>query len=210
ELDQYLRSRGGEVVEELPLYKVENQQYIHYRKGSLVMYWLKEVVGEDVVNRALAKLIAEYAFKPAPYPSSTDFIRLLRAEAGPQHDQLITDLFEKITLYDMKASDAKAKKRADGKYEVTFTVEGKKLYADGKGRETEAPLDEPFDIGAFSIEPGKKGYTSESVLLTERRPMKTGKQQVTMIVDKPPKFVGIDPFNKRIDRNSDDNLTKVE
>jgi hypothetical protein len=47
----------------------------------------------------------------------------------------------------MKASDAKAKKTADGKYEVTFTVEGKKLYADGKGKETEAPLDEPFDIG---------------------------------------------------------------
>jgi aminopeptidase N len=110
ELDAYLRARGGEVVEELPLYRVENQQYIHYRKGSLVMYWLKEVVGEDVVNRALSKLLAEYAFKPAPYPSSADFIRLLRAEAGPQHDALITDLFEKITLYDMKATDAKAKK----------------------------------------------------------------------------------------------------
>jgi hypothetical protein len=24
-----------------------------------------------------------------------------------------------------------------------------------------------------------------------------------------PKFVGVDPYNKRIDRNSDDNLTKV-
>jgi len=209
ELDGYLRARGGEVIEELPLYRVENQQYIHYQKGSLVMYWLKEVVGEDVVNRALQKLLAQYAFKPAPYPSSTDFLRLLRAEAGPQHDQLITDLFEKITLYDMKASDAKAKKTTDGKYEVTFTVEGKKLYADGKGKETEAPLDEPFDIGAFSVEPGKKGYTNDAVLFTDRRPMKTGRQQVTMIVDKLPLVVGIDPFNKRIDRNSDDNLTKV-
>jgi hypothetical protein len=25
-----------------------------------------------------------------------------------------------------------------------------------------------------------------------------------------PKWVGIDPFNKRIDRNSDDNLTEVK
>ena len=38
ELDRYLRSRGGEVVEELPLARVENQQYIHYQKGSLAMY----------------------------------------------------------------------------------------------------------------------------------------------------------------------------
>src|SRR5687767_3250761 len=36
ELDSYLSGRGGERVEELPLYRVENQQYIHYRKGSLV------------------------------------------------------------------------------------------------------------------------------------------------------------------------------
>ncbi|MEO8133921.1 MAG: M1 family aminopeptidase [Betaproteobacteria bacterium] len=209
ELDAYLRSRGGEVVEELPLARVENQQYIHYRKGSLVMYWLKEVVGEDAVNRALQKLLAEFAFKPAPYPATTDFLRLLRAEAGPQHEQLITDLFEKITLYDMKATDATAKKLADGKYEVTFTVDGKKLYADGKGKETEAPLDEPFDIGVFTEEPGKKGYRRESVLLTDRQPMKTGKQTITLTVDKLPKFVGVDPFNKRIDRNSDDNVTRV-
>ncbi|MEO8278001.1 MAG: M1 family aminopeptidase, partial [Thermoanaerobaculia bacterium] len=209
ELDQYLRSRGGEVIEELPLDRVENQQYIHYRKGSLVMYWLKEAVGEDVVNRALQKLLAEFAFKPAPYPSTTDFLRLLRAEAGPQHDQLITDLFEKITLYDMKATDAKAKKLADGKYEVTFTVDGRKLYADGKGKETEAPLEEPFDVGVFTHEPGKKGYRKESVLLTDRKVMKSGKQTVTLTVDRQPVFVGVDPFNKRIDRNSDDNLTRV-
>ena len=40
--------------------------------------------------------IAEFAFKPAPYPNPTDFLRLLRAEAGPQREQLIADLFEKI------------------------------------------------------------------------------------------------------------------
>jgi aminopeptidase N len=210
ELDRYLSSRGGEAVEELPLNRVEDQPYIHYQKGSLTMYWLKEVVGTDVVNRALRRLLAQFAFKPAPYPSSSDFLRLLREEAGPGHDQLITDLFEKITLYDMKASAAKAKKLPGGKYEVSFTVEGRKLYADGKGKETEAPLDEPFDIGVFTDEPGKKGYKRESVLLMERPPIKTGKQIVTVIVDREPKLVGVDPYNKRIDRNSDDNFSRIE
>ena len=209
ELDQYLRSRGGEVVEELPLNRVENQAYIHYQKGSLAMYWLKEIVGTEAVNRALRKFLAEFSFKPAPYPSSTDFLRLLRAEAGPAHDELITDLFEKITLYDMKARDATAKKLPDGKFEVTFTVEGRKLYADGKGKETEAALDEPFDLGVFTEEPGKKGHKRESVLLLERREIKSGKQVVTLIVNARPRFVGVDPYNKRIDRNSDDNLVRV-
>ena len=33
---------------------------------------------------------------------------------------------------------------------------------------------------------------------------------VTVDVDSRPTWVGIDPYNKRIDRNSDDNLTPVE
>ena len=209
ELDRYLRGRGGEVVEELPLARVENQPYIHYQKGSLVMYWLKEAVGEPAVNRALAALLKQFAFKEAPYPNTLDFLGLLRAEAGPQHDALITDLFEKITLLDMKARNAKATKRADGKFELSFEVEGKKLYADGKGRETEAPLEEAFDIGVFDAEPGKAGFNAQSVLLFERRVFKTGRQIVTVVVEREPRWVGVDPYNKRIDRNSDDNLARV-
>ncbi len=210
ELDRYLRERGGETLEELPIARVENQQYIHYRKGTLVMYWLREVVGVDVVNRALAKMLQQHAFKAAPYPNTTDFLKILRAEAGPQHDALITDLFEKITLTDVKATNAKAKKRADGKWEVSFDVSGSKLYADGKGKEAEAPLDEPFDVGVFTVKPGERDFKAASVLLFERRNVKTGPQTFTLITDQQPAFVGVDPYNKRIDRNSDDNLTEVE
>ncbi|HEX7842691.1 MAG TPA: M1 family aminopeptidase, partial [Kofleriaceae bacterium] len=210
ELDRYLRSRGSEVVEELPLDRVENQQYIHYQKGSLAMYWLKEVVGEATVNRALAKLLEQYAFKAAPYPNTLDFLRILRAEAGPQHDGLITDLFEKITLVDARATGATAVQRPDGKYDVTLELTARKLYADGKGVETEAPLDEPFDIGVFTAEPGKPGFTAASVLSMERRPVHSGKQTVTVVVDKRPAFAGVDPYNKRIDRNSDDNVVGIE
>ena len=35
-------------------------------------------------------------------------------------------------------------------------------------------------------------------------------QVLTLVVDKPPAFAGVDPYNKRIDRNSDDNLRPVE
>jgi aminopeptidase N len=209
ELDRYLRARGGEVVEELPLARVEEQPYIHYRKGSLVMYWLKEVVGEAAVNRALARLLQAHAFHNAPFPNTTDFLRLLREEAGPAHDALITDLFEKITLLDLKALNAKATRRADGRYDLSFEVDARKFYADGKGKETEAPLDEPVDIGVFTAEPGRPGYSEASVLFFERRPLHSGRQQLSLVVDKPPKFVGVDPYNKRIDRNSEDNLTPV-
>jgi ABC-2 type transport system permease protein len=169
ELDSYLRGRGQDVVEELPLVRVEDQGYIHYRKGSLVMYRLKSVVGEEVINRAAQKLLARYAFQPAPYPSSRDLVALLRAEAGPEHDALITDLFEKITLYDIRTTHAESHPRADGKLDVTLTVTAQKLYADGQGRETPAPLDEDVPVGVFTAEPGKKEFTAKDVLAFEPR-----------------------------------------
>ena len=42
ELDNYLKSRGSEAVNEMPLYRVESQPYIYYNKGSLVMYALQD------------------------------------------------------------------------------------------------------------------------------------------------------------------------
>jgi len=209
ELDGYLRARGADVVDELPLARVERQPHIYYQKGALVMYGLKDIVGEGPVDRAMRQMVDRYAFKAAPYPDTRDFLKLLRAEVGPEHQQLITDLFERITLYDLKAVSAEASKRAEGGYELRLTVQAKKLYADGKGQETEAPLNEAVDVGAFSVEPGKKGYSTASMLKLERQPLHSGTQVLTMIVDQLPKFAGVDPFNVRIDRNSDDNLVPV-
>ena len=210
ELDRYLRARGGEVLEELPLVRVENQPYIHYQKGGLALYLLKDQIGAERVNEALRSLLDEFAFKPAPYPNPTDLVRRFREVAGPGHQQLVTDLFEKITLYDVKVAEATAKKRADGRWDVVLEVEARKLYADGKGVETEAPLAESFDIGVFTVEPGRKGYDKQSVIAVQQATVKSGKQTLRLVVDREPKVAGVDPFNKRVDRNSDDNLKAVE
>jgi aminopeptidase N len=208
ELDSYLRARSGERLEELPLVKNENQQYIHYRKGSLVMYLLKDQIGEEAVNRALRKILAQYAFKGAPYPSSKDLVAALRAEAPADKQGLITDLFEKITLYDIKAQSLTVKKRKDGKYDVALTVNARKLYADGKGKETPAAIapEDSFDVGLFTAKPGKKEFSEKSVILFQRTPLKSGVQTLRFVTDQAPKFGGADPYNKRIDRDSDDNL----
>ncbi len=209
ELDSYLRARGGDPIDEQPLYKVENQPYIYYRKGSLVMYRLQNEIGEEAVNRALRGLIAKFGFKGAPYPNTNDFLTLLRAEAPADKQALITDLFEKITLYDLKATSASVKKRADGKYDVTLTVDAQKKYADGKGKETSAPLNETMDIGLFTAKPGDKGFAAKDVVAYERRPVHSGVQTFTFVTAKAPTFAGVDPYNTVIDRNGDDNTIKV-
>jgi ABC-2 type transport system permease protein len=206
ELDAYLRSRGSEEVEEVPLERVEDQGYVHYRKGAVVMYRLKETVGEDVVDRSLRRLLKQYAFKGAPYPSSKDFIKILREEAGPRYSQLITDLFEKITLYDLKAQSATWTKRPDGKYDVTVTVDAHKYYADGKGKQTEAKMDEPVSIGLFTADPGDADFGKDKILTLAPLKVVSGTQIFHLVTAAPPKFAGIDPYNEWIDRNSDDNV----
>src|SRR3546814_4109532 len=51
ELDTYLMSRATERVRELPLALNENQQYIHYNKGSVVFYALRDRSEERRVGR---------------------------------------------------------------------------------------------------------------------------------------------------------------
>jgi aminopeptidase N len=210
ERDRYLQGRLLESVGEQPLYRVENQQYIHYNKGAMVLYRLKVEVGPEVVNGAMKRMVELYRFKSNPYPRSTDFLRLLREAAGPAHDALITDLFEKITLYELAARNPKVAKRADGKFDVTFEIEAKKFYADAKGRETEAPLTENIAVGVFTQDPTSPQFRREGVLAYELRPVRTGKQVVTFVTDKAPTHVAVDPYSIWVDRDDKDNVAEVE
>ena len=208
-LDSYLSNRKGEVVEELPLERVEDQAYIHYRKGAVAMYLLQERLGEAAVDRALARFDARYRFKGAPYLRSLDLIAEFRKEAKtPAQQQLITDLFEKITLYDLKVTDAVTRKGKGG-WTTTLTVAADKYYADGKGNETKTALNEPIEIGLFTARPGLGAFSSKNVILFAQKPIHSGVQKIVVHTAARPAFAGIDPYNFYIDRNSDDNVKDV-
>ncbi len=206
ELDIYLKGRGGDVVEEVPLDRVEDQQYIHYNKGSLVMYRLRDELGEARVDAALKRFLARYRFKGAPYPRSLDLIAEFRQGATPAENALITDLFDRIALYDIKTRSAVVKRLADGRYRTTLTVEARKMYADGHGKETPAPLDERVEVGAFAAMPGRGKFSARDVLALQRLPIHSGVQTLTLVTAGKPAFAGADPYNVRIDRDSDDNV----
>ena len=210
ELDNYLRNRGGEIIEELPLNRVENQGYIHYRKGSLVMYLLADRLGEDRVNAMLAGILAAHKFKGAPYLTSTTLVDGYKSLARNDAErQLVSDLFERITLYDLKATAATTRKLADGRWETRLTVDAAKLYADGKGVEKAAPLADTIDVGLFTAKPGQGAFSRTDVLAMTRLPVQSGKQVLVLVSKAKPAFAGIDPYNKYVDRNSDDNLVDV-
>ena len=208
EMDNYLRSRGAERLKERPLLTVEaNQGYIHYRKGSVVLYYLKEMIGEEAVNRALRKVIQQYAYARPPYPTSYALVDALREQTPPELQYLIKDLFEDITIFSNRTLDATAQARADGKYDVTVKVEARKYKADAKGNETEAPVNDYIEIGAFA-KPAK-GKKYGDTLYRERIHITQNESQFTFVTDSLPEKAGIDPFALLIDRVPDDNTKSV-
>src|SRR5690554_4078292 len=208
ELDQYLMMRASERVEELPLALNENQQYIHYNKGSLVFYALRDAIGEDALNATLARFLDQWAFQGPPYPTTRDFLDLLYEGTDPKHHALIADLFERIVFWNQRVVSSEAVQREDGKYAVTLEVHAEKLVTDGRGRETPEPVDYEVDIGVFARAAGAP-ESEERVLYLRKHRITDQETTLEIVVDEAPFEAGIDPYNKLIDRASGDNRRRV-
>ena len=161
ELDRYLRARGGELVEELPLIRVENQPYIHYRKGSLVMYLLQDGSARTRSTAALRRLLARVrvqgrALSALARPDRRPARRRRRpSKQAADHRPVRED----HALRPQDHGARRSTQRADGRYDVTLTVEAKKLYADGKGKETPAPMAETLRSASSTSSPAAPATT---------------------------------------------------
>jgi ABC-2 type transport system permease protein len=205
--DMYLGWRGAGSLNEPPLVRVEKETWIGYQKGALAMHLLQERMGEEAVNRALRKLLERYRFKGAPYPRSTDLVQLLRAEARSEEEhELITDLFERVVLYDLKVGEPSAVLRGDNKWEVSVPVSARKYRVENRGAELDTPFTERIEIGLFSAHPSGEGMDGSNLIAMERRPIRSGEQVVKFVTDRRPTHAGIDPYGYYIDRNSSDNV----
>ena len=87
---------------------------------------------------------------------------------------------------------------------MILTMQARKVRADSNGAESPMALNDYIDIGVFS---GKRGQ--EKQLYLQREKMANEKQTYDIIVDELPTRAGIDPYNKLIDRVSDDNVIDV-
>lgn len=200
--DRYLSGRSQEIEKELPLYKVENQSYLHYGKGSVILYALQDYIGEDKVNAAMKSFLEQTKYR-TPYPTSLDFLEHLEEQTPDSLNYLIDDWFKKITLYDNRLSAVEATKRSDGKYDVTLSIEAKKVQADSIGKETEVPLKEWIDVGLFADE------DEEELMIQKRIPFQQNSFQYTFITDSLPQKAAIDPRHLLIDRIYSDNIKTV-
>jgi ABC-2 type transport system permease protein len=201
EMDTYLRSRSRATMREQPLARGEDQDYVSYQKGAIVLDLLRQLIGERRLNEALARCLREHASRQSPALDAAGFLTYLRQVTPPDLQYVITDSFERITLYDLRALGAESRRRADGRYDVTLRVAARKVQCDGTGTESEAPMDDYLDVGVLDA--------SGRVLVLERKRFGAQSTEFTFVVDREPATAGIDPFHLFIDRNPGDNTAAV-
>ncbi len=204
----YLMERFFETIEESPLYRNEGQRYLAYGKGALAFYRLRDQIGEDNLNRALKKFLQAKSYQMPPYTTSAELLDFIRAEAGPEHETFIEDMFEKVTFYDIRIETAKAKKRTDGKFEVELDLRAAKRYTVGKGKYEAGVIDDWIEVGVFARGMSGKGG-GEKMLYLKRHRITTESQKLRVVVDAEPYEAGFDPYNKLIDRVDSDNRKRI-
>ncbi len=221
-LDSYLLGRTVETTKEKPLIYNENQQYIHYNKGSLVLYALSDYIGEKNMNAALSRYIDDVAFQNAPYTTATEFLSYLDEATPDSLKYLLEDMFRTITLYDNSVKEATYETLEDSTFKVDLefystkyrtSEEGKRSYTntagdslsveiEGRRRPLQSlPLEDWIDVGVFGVDEEGK----ETVLYLKKHKITEIENVVSIIVDQKPVSAGIDPYNKLIDTDSNDN-----
>lgn len=202
EMDDYLSRRSRETDFEPTMKNAGLQSYLNYDKGTLVMYALGDFLGEDRVNLVLRGIVEKFGFKNAPFATIGDLIHGFRVVTPDSLQYLITDLFERIIIFDNKMTDATYEILPTGKYKVSMSVDVNKYSADGKGNETPDVLNDYMDIGIFGKE-GKELYLRKHKIIQSH-------MKFEIIVDELPEKAGIDPHVILIDCQSDDNVKACE
>ena len=201
ELDRYLLGRGTEQKQEQPLVRADGASYVHYQKGALALYALQDAIGEPAIDDAISAFLKRWRFTGPPYARSVDLIAEFRRVTPAALQPLIADLFETITLYDVRAVSAAARRQPDGSEAIELVVSARKVRADGAGNESEAPFDGEVDIGALDA----KG----NVVAIEKRRVHSGENRFALAAKAGAVRAGIDPLGKLIDRDPSDNTVAV-
>ena len=207
---EYLNRRGSHANPEVPLLLSSDHDYLHYRKGAVVMYALREYIGEARINTALRRMVERYRFGGAPYPTTLDLYRELQAVTPDSLKYLLEDLLATITLWDLRTTEARAVPAGGGAYRVTMTVEAKKMRADSVGNDTEVPMNDLVEVAVFGE--GEGNEPGPPLYLRKHR-LRSGQQTITVTVPGRPARAGVDPHQLLINRHKeemDDKVHEVE
>ena len=202
---RYFSGRSFASDPEPPVYKVLGQGYISYGKALNVMLALRDLIGEEQVNRVLKKITDTYRNSDTLEANTIEFLDLVYNVTPKEHHHLIDDWFKKIITYHLSIEESSYEELENGTYEITATVKSRRFETIGKGEIIQIGINEPIKIGAFKTHPSMVKEDS-SVLYYESNQINKEITEVKFIVSEIPDYIAIDPYGTRSDENLVDNV----
>lgn len=184
---------------ELPL-RTSDQPAVYYQKGGLVMYAIKEELGEAKMNRALRRLISKHAY-PGTKATVDDLVRELGQEASPIQRKRISDWLNKVIVYSMNVRVVSCRSLPTGQFRVMLRV----TLAKTDQNQGKLPPDDLIDVALFDQFPDDWNQTTKPIYL-QKHSITKNETLITLTVSKRPKAVAIDPYGYVLDENPADNV----
>jgi hypothetical protein len=205
---RYFSGRSFASKAEPPLYFADGESYLSYGKNYTVMLALKELIGEEQINKVLKKMVAKHRVERESTATSVEFINELYLVTPSKYHILIDDWMKRIITYDLKIEDANVKKISEDKYEITVSIFAKRFEVQKNGEANLIEINEPIQVGVFTKHP--KNIASEKpILYLEDHQIDREKMELKITVKELPTYISIDPFGTRSDKNRIDNLKRL-
>ncbi|WP_254412253.1 ABC transporter permease/M1 family aminopeptidase [Dyadobacter diqingensis] len=196
-----MRNSSGK---ELPLTRTLEQTFVHYQKGGLVMYAIRELLGETRFNAALHDLLDRHSY-PHPKATADDLLGALYRQSTTDQAKLTEDWLTKVIVYDLQLKILSCKPLTNGQFRVKIQVDINKT--DQLKNETIRP-DEYIDIAVYDRKSSSENNKSSPVYL-QKHHFNSQRTVLDLTVNKKPGSVVIDPMGYLLDENQSDHLQLV-
>lgn len=203
----YFGGRAFAPEPEPPLYLSRGQTYLAYGKNYISMLALRDLIGEEKVNLVLRKLIDRFRYNDEIRATSLDFLNLLYEELDEAYHSMIDDWFKRVITYDLAVKNVSYERLENGQFKVKALFSVNRFEQNEDGLETSISVDEPIQIGVFTKHP--KYTTDSSTLYLKPHQINSEEMSIEMIVEGQPRFIAIDPFGSRPDKNLKNNIREI-
>lgn len=196
----YFALSGGE--KELPLVSVAGQPFVHYQKGGLAFYAIKELLGEDRLNQCLQQLLARHA-APRLRATAADLLNELYKVATPAEVKFIDEQLKRVIVYDNRLQVISCAPLTNGQFAITLQVQVEKTDKTSGQAQSIAPADS-ITVAVFD-KPTHQWNKITKPLYWQRHFFSKKQTVFTIVVGKKPAVVILDPLVHLRDADLEDN-----
>ncbi|MEM9259755.1 MAG: hypothetical protein AAGA62_08920, partial [Bacteroidota bacterium] len=202
---RYFRGRAFDPSPEQPLL-LGDASHLIYGKSLGALMAARDLLGEGKINKLLQEFVIRQEGAQEFTLTTRDLVDSLKYLATPTDQPLLTDWFERIITYDIHPEDVRLSALPDGSYELRFMIKGNRYGLDETGLPVPIEKERYLPVAVFTQHPREIDVSNSGLLYEGKLPV--GEEIILQFKDFP-RFLGIDPYGSRPDKDLVDNITPL-